>query len=249
MAVPTTLFNFCEVRWIIPATIVAGTYDTTNIYKSSSESQNYQLLASISNITATSYTDTTTSITAKDAANYMVLWSHSTTGIYSSSSLAYKAPTPREQRLILQLRDYLSRFITNRLADEELRQYLEFAVNAFNIYSPITNFGLSDLPKQMEPLLMTGAVILGVSYNMLGIGFTDIGYSDQGFQLTTSRYDKMAGAFDKMLSMYNNLLSIAKMEYAEGPEGVGTVALPIGMGGNIGRGVMGVFDLLGSLGR
>ena len=249
MTPPTTLFTSITVQWVIPAAITSALYDTTNIYVSTTESQNYSLLASISGITTTTYADTTRGIQSKDVVHYMVVFSHSTTGIYSQSYLAYKAPTPREQRLILQLRDYLSRFITNRLADEEIRQYLEFSLNSINLYSPITNFDMFGIPKQLEPLLMTGALIIGVSYNMLGIGFTDIGYSDQGFQLTTSRFDKMSTTLDKILGMYNSLLSIAKMEYAEGPDGVGTVSLPIGCGGNLNRGIMNVFDLLGCLGR
>jgi hypothetical protein len=254
MAPPDTLFTHVEVCWTIPAGVTTALYDTVNIYVSSTETQSYALLASVDleespGVLRTRYIDTQRTITARDSAHYMVIFSDSTSGAYSDSYLTYKTLTPLEQRLILQLRDYLSRFITNRLADEELRQYIELSLNSINLYSPATGFTVFSLPKQLEPLVITGAVILGVAYNMLGIGFTDISYSDQGFQLTTSRYDKMSGMFDKVLGMYNNLLAVAKLEYAEGPQGVGTVSLPIGLGGNLNRGIMNVFDLLGALGR
>lgn len=250
MPPPSTLFAYTEINWTIPAGITPALYNTVNIYRSSTEAQNYILLTTIAFTgVETRYTDTSMALASKESVHYMVIFSHSVSGVYSQSYLTYKTLCPLEQRMVLQLRDYLSRFITNRLADEELRQYIEMSLNSINIYSPTTEFNVFSLPKEFEPLVITGAVILGVAYNMLGIGFTDISYTDQGFQLTTSRYDKMAGMFDKVLAMYNNLLAVAKLEYAPGPAGVGTVSLPIGLGGNLNRGIMNVFDLLGALGR
>lgn len=253
MPPPSTLNQFTELNWVIPAGVTSVLYDTINIYTASSESQTYRLLTTIPFLSGgfpqTKYTDLSKPMTSKENVHYMVIFSNSISGAYTNSYLTFKTLTPLEQRLVLQLRDYLSRFITNRLADEELRQYIEAALNSINIYSPATGFTIFSMPKEFEPLLLTGALILGISFNMLGIGFTDISYSDQGFQLTTSRMDKMGTTFDKILGMYNNLLAIAKLEYAPGPAGVGTVSLPIGMGGNLNRGIMGVFDLLGALGR
>jgi len=254
MAVPAQLFKNLTVNWAIPPGIAGGTgpgqYDQVNIYRSSSEAQNYTLLASIPFTgVETYYVDTSKNITAKGGIFYMVVWSNSVTGAVSNSYLTYKSLSPREQRIILQLRDSLSRFITNRLADEEIRQYLDQGLQSVNIYSPTTGFDIFTLPPSLEPLVILGALIMGVSHNMLGIGFTDISYSDQGFQLTANRMDKMATTFDKILGQYNNLLSIAKLDYAEGGTGVGTVMLPIGMGGNLNRGIMNVFDLLSAVGR
>lgn len=253
MAVPNILFQNIEVNWVIPADITPALYDTVNIYKSANESQTFVLLASIpleiSGIPQTKYTDVTSAINAKNVSHYMVVFSHSTSGLVSASHLTYKSLSPREQRIVMQLRDYLSRFITNRLADEELRQYIELSLNSMNIYAPQTMFTIFSLPQALEPLLITGSVILGSAYNMLGIGFTDINYTDQGFSLTTDRYNKMTGVFDKTLKMYNDLLAIAKLDYAPGPEGVGTVALPIGLGGNLNRGILNIFDLLSAIGR
>ena len=254
MTVPAQLFKNLTVNWSIPAGFAGGTgagqYDAVNIYRSSSEAQNYTLLASIPFTgVETSYVDASKSITSKGGIFYMVVFSNSVTGAVSSGYLTYKSLSPREQRMVLQLRDALSRFITNRLADEEIRQYLDQGLNTFNVYSPTTGFDIFTLPQREEPLVILGAMIMGVSQNMLGIGFTDISYSDQGFSLTAARMDKMATTFDKILGQYNNLLSIAKMDYAEGGTGVGTVMLPIGMGGNLNRGILNVFDLLSAVGR
>ena len=246
MAVPENLFKQCTVQWVLPSDVAA--YDTVNIYQSSNEAQDYRLVASLTPI-VTSWADPSTSLASKGGSHYMVIFSNSITGVYSNSYLTYKALSPREQRMVLQLRDSLSRFITNRLADEEIRQYLEQGLQNFNVYSPTTGFDIFNLPQREEPLVILGAMIMGVSQNMLGIGFTDISYSDQGFSLTASRMDKMNSTLEKILGAYNNLLAIAKLDYAEGGAGVGTVMLPIGMGGNLNRGIMGIFDLLSAVGR
>lgn len=252
-AVPLNLYQNVVVRWAIPSGITSELYDTTNIYRSGTEAQNYTFLSSIPFVVAgvpqTQYVDITAALALKDSYFYNVLFSHSMTGLLSTSYLAYKALTPREQRILLQLRDALSRFITNRLADEEIRQYMQEALQALNIYSPTTTFNFFSLPEGLEPLVILGALIFGIIKNMLGIGFTDISYSDQGFSLAASRMDKMTTALDKIVAQYNGLLAIAKLEYAEGGEGVGTIALPIGMGGNLNRGIMNVFDLLSAVGR
>ena len=254
MAVPNKLFQNLEVRWSIPAGVAGGTgpnqYDTFNIYRSDTEAQNYTLLASLPFTgVETSWVDTGKNITTKGTIFYMVVFSNSVNGAVSASYLTYKTLSPREQRLVLQLRDALSRFITNRLADEEIRQYLDQGIQAFNVYSPTTGFDIFTLPQREEPLVILSALIMGVMQNMLGIGFTDISYSDQGFQLTASRMDKMSTTLDKILKSYNDLLAIAKMDYAEGGDSVGTIMLPIGIGGNISRGIMNVFDLLSAVGR
>ncbi len=253
MAVPEIIFQNIEVKWVIPSGVTSALYDTVNVYSSSDETQGYVLLVSLSFLDGsnprTSYVDLTKHISTKNTSHYTIIFSHSVSGILSDSYLAYKALTPREQRIVFQLRDGLSRFITNRLADEEVRQYIDLGINGFNIYPPVTQFTIFSLPISMEPLVITGSLIMGVGFNLLGIGFTDITYNDNGFALTSSRADKMAVTFDKVLGMYNGLLGIAKMDFAPGPIGLGTVALPVSIGGNLNRGMLNVMDLLNSMGR
>jgi hypothetical protein len=254
MAVPTNLHQYVTVKWVIPSGVVSPTYDSINIYRSSQEAGNYTLLATIDILDGddnpqTSYVDSTQSLASKDSVHYMVIFSGNSGATVSDSYLAYKALTPREQRLILQIRDSLSRFISNSLADEELRQYLEQGLQGVNVYSPTTSFTAFDLPQSLEPLVILGAVIFGSAHNMLKIGFTDIQYSDQGWSLTANRMDKMGQQFDRIIKLYNELLAIAKLDYAEGPVAAGTCMLPISLGGNLGRSVLEIFNLIGSAGR
>ncbi|GAF95944.1 unnamed protein product, partial [marine sediment metagenome] len=157
MAVPEIIFQNIEVKWAIPSGITSTLYDTVNIYYSSDEAQGYMLLASLSFLDGstprTSYTDLTKHISTKSTSHYTVIFSHSVSGLLSDSYIAYKSLTPREQRIVYQLRDGLSRFITNRLADEEIRQYTDLGLHGFNIYPPVTQFTMFTLPISMEPLV------------------------------------------------------------------------------------------------
>lgn len=253
MAAPTNLFQNVVVKWAIPAGITSAVYDTTNIYSSSTEGQQYTLLASIpfldlAGSPQTSYTDATRGLVTKDTVFYMVVFSHSTSGALSDSYLAYKALSPREQRLVYQIRDALSQFVTNTLADEEVRMYLEQGLQGVNMYSPTTDFTTFTMPASLEPLVLWGAIIFGASQNMMRIGFTDIQYSDQGWSLTANRMDKMGATFDRLIKAYNEMLALAKLDYASGPTSIGTLMMPLGLSGKIGP-VLEAYNALGSSGR
>lgn len=242
-----SILSYVQINWVLP-TVSAGTYDTVNIYRSGNEASGYSKIGTVA-WPATSYTDTSKAIASKDSVSYVVTFSLSTVpGVESDYVLTYKTLSPREKRIIFQLRDSLSRFITNRLADEEIRQYLDQGIGMFNARPPATEFDIFTLPKTMEPLVLYGSLIAGVSNNMLGIGFTDVSYTDNGWQLSGNRMDKMNSTLDKVLKIYDDLIRPAKLEFAYGGDAIGTVSLPIGIGGRVGN-VLGLFDMLSSLGR
>ena len=49
--------------------------------------------------------------------------------------------------------------------------------------------------------------------------------------------------------MYQDMLKLAKMDFMYGGASVGTIQLPIGIGGNIQRGILNVLDIFTSVGR
>jgi len=241
------ILTYVQINWTLP-TVAAGTYDTINVYRSGSESTGYTKIGTAA-WPATTYTDTEKTLSAKETVNYVVTFSLSTVpGVESEYALTYKTLSPREKRMVFQIRDSISRFVTNRLADEEIRQYLEQGISAFNIRPPATEFDIFNLPKNMEPLVLYGALIFGVTNNMLGIGFTDVSYTDNGWQMTGNRMEKMNSTLEKVLGIYDKLILPAKLEFAYGGDAIGTVSLPIGIGGRVGN-VLGLFDVLSSLGR
>lgn len=238
---------YTTVLWEVPPHLTTD-YDTVNIYRSTNESKGYVKIAS-QLITITSYIDKSIDIGNKDGYYYTVTFSSSTGSVQDTNYfLAHKALTPREQRMIFQLRDSLSRFISDRLADEEIRQYLQQGLQSLNVFSPTTAFTMVSLPNNLEQLVLIGSLIWGVTNNLLGIGFTDINYSDNGWSLTTNRMDKMNSTLDKILKIYADSVKMAKMDYAPSASINVTVPLPMATGGRMGN-IMGMMDLLGALGR
>jgi hypothetical protein len=57
------------------------------------------------------------------------------------------------------------------------------------------------------------------------------------------------GAGGAIGSTSNSLLALSKMDYISAGASVGTIALPISIGGNMNKGALNVLDLLTSLGR
>ena len=239
-----TLYNYTIVTW----DTVPAAYDTVNIYKSNQESQGYNLLTSVPS-TTTQYTDSAVNIAAKDSWFYAVVFSNSVSGAQSAPQLAWKMLTPREQKLVFQLRDIVSRFVSNRLADEELRQYIEHGLNTVNVYSPQTSFTLFSLPGNLESLVVTSAAMYGILFNMLGIGMTDINVSDHGMSMQWDRYGKMSQTLKDITAQYNSVLQLAKLEYAPSGTAIGTVQLPIGVGGRIASNLLSTLDMFQNLGR
>lgn len=247
-----------EINWVVPADIqTAGTafYDQIAIYKSASENTGYTLLISVSSKDPfanfiTSYIDTTTPSLNKDEFYYLIQFSKTSAPAFQSKYFpTYFSLTPRELRLTTQLKSYLSTFIASKLSDEDLRQGFQLALQAFNILPPITGFTIDDFPREYEPLLIAGAQIYSLLFRYLSIAITDFSYSDQGLSLNIDRGAKIKTAVDQLLANYNGLVTTAKMEFAFTGEGLGTIQLPIGLGGNIGRGILNIADLFTALGR
>lgn len=242
------------IRWAIPEGFNVDDYDSVNIFYSYKESSGYTLLYTLpvrdanNNITDR-YEDKKNFITSKDNIYYIVIYHNSVTDTSSEKILAFKETTPREQKLIYLLRDSLSKFISNKLVDEELRIYLESGLHSFNIIPPVTSFTVFNLPPNLEPLIVLSATLYGAMINMLQVSFTDINATDNGITLNIDRGSKVSNMIDKINSYYKDLVNTIKIEYAEGGQGVGSVPVPIGLAGNIGKSVMNIFDLLNALGR
>jgi len=242
--VSTSLFTYAIVNW---PTAPTG-YDTVNIYRSTNETQGFTLIASLPS-TQTQYIDTSVPIAAKDAYFYVVSFSNaSTPDVQTTPQLAWKLLTPREQKFVYQLRDITSRFVSNRLADEELRQYMQHGLQTVNVYSPETAFTMVDLPLNLEPLVLTAASMYGIMFNMLAIGMTDVNINDNGISMQFDRFGKMSGTLKEITTRYNEMLGLAKMEYADGGVAIGTSQLPIGIGGRVGS-ILGLIDAFQNLGR
>jgi hypothetical protein len=83
----------------------------------------------------------------------------------------------------------------------------------------------------------------------LGIGIRDFSYSDMGLSLNIDRGEKIRNAMKDIMDFYNKIFELAKMNFMSQGVGVGTLQLPISIGGNLNRGLLNILDIFQSLGR
>jgi hypothetical protein len=223
----------------------AGT-GTNQVYKGLTKSQ---IASQITGTWVTTWTDTTASLDIKDAYYYLIRYYNSTTDTESKFYLTFKALTPREQRLINMLKGWITPWMSACVTDDDLRAGLVLGLNAINIYPPLTTFDMNTCPKELEPLWITGSAIFTLMYRYLGVAFTDVSYTDNGLTLTLDRGGKVKQATDTALAYYNQLLALAKLEYSYGGSGVGTISMPLSLGGKMSANLLNVLDMFQATGR
>jgi len=208
-----------------------------------------QIASQVSSVWTAAWTDPTAQLEAKDSWYYLVRYYSSSTDTESKFYLTLKALTPREQRLVNMLKNWITPWMSSIVSDDDLRAGIVLAMNSINLYPPNTYFDLTNFPTTMEPLLIIGAAIFTLMYKYLGVAFTDFTYNDNGLSLTVDRSGKVKQASDMALAYYNQLLSLAKMDYAYGGSGVGTISMPLSLGGKMSANLLNVLDLFQATGR
>jgi hypothetical protein len=225
------------------ATVGTGVHSVLNgLVKSEIDSQ-------VSGNWVVNWDDTTRAMTSKDGYFYLIRYYDVTNDTESKYYLTWKSPTPKEARFIQFVRGFVTPWVSQFLTDDDIRGGIILALNYLNLQPPQTTFSLDDFPTLYEPLLYMGAGIFTLLFKYLNIAITDFNYSDNGLSLNVDRGAKVKEAIAQLLGMYNQMLSLAKLEFAYGGSSVGTVQLPIGLGGNIQRGIMNVLDIFTSVGR
>lgn len=223
----------------------AGTL-TNTVYKGLTKSQ---FASNITGTWITTWADATASLVLKDGYYYLIRYYNSTTDTESKFYLTFKALTPREQRLINMLKGWITPWMSSCVTDDDLRAGLVLGLNSINIYPPITAFDMNNCPTQIEPLWITGSAIFTLMYRYLGVAFTDVTYTDNGLTLSIDRGGKVKQATDTALAYYNQLLALAKMEYSYGGSGVGTISMPLSLGGKMSANLLNVLDMFQATGR
>ena len=208
-----------------------------------------EIVSQVAGVWVTRWSDPTSVLASKDSIYYLVRYYDTSHDLESKFYLTFKTLSPKEQRLVNMIRSWVTPWMSTCLTDDDIRAGIVLAMNAINIYPPTTSFSLNSFPTNMESLLIPGAAIFTLMFKYLGVAFTDISYNDNGLSLAIDRGAKVKTAIDTTMGYYNQLLAISKMEYAYGGSGVGTIQLPISIGGNLNKGILNVFDIFSSLGR
>lgn len=250
-----------KISWTIPVSIQgAANYDQIQIYRSSSEVTPFSLIdtipsgvASCPPVFVTSYTDNTA---GNDRNQYYGVRFYDSVGMVQSNFVpSFLELTPKESRLVYTLREMLGSVLTSdpltgvQFTDQQLLIDIELALNAFNIYPPVTSFTIENFPSDYEVMLMYLAQMFALVNKYLGLSINDYNYNDNGIALNIDRGAKINTAIANVQKIVNDLLAIIKLEFAFQGESIGTLQLPVGIGGAISRGVSNILDVFNSMGR
>lgn len=223
-------------------------------YNSDNPFVKHQIISEISSqyngIWVSNWTDPTIDIRQKDNYYYIVKYVTADRDYESKFYLTRKSLSPKEQRLVNYLKNWLSPWLTNCLTDDEIRAGIIFALQNLNIKSPVTYFSIETLPFILESTLMMGAAIYSMMYKYLGIAFTDVSYSDNGVSVTIDRGGKIQNAIDKATAYYDKIIDVAKLHYIQPGCSVGSIPLSLSLGGRLPGNIMGALsNLFNAIGR
>ena len=254
MANPIDLNVGSVVKWTIPEDIRNREgIDSVNIYRSTAENMGYELLTNIPyDADSAEYVD----LVGNRSWFYLVTFVSSTPVYESPYHITYFNPLPNELRMISFIRSSMpdiikTNDITNALTEYDYLVGLTLAVQLFNTYPPATNFRLDRFPKNYEFFIIGLAQMVTITAKYLPISVRDWSYSEPGgVTMQIDRGAKFNQALDIITKVYTQYVPLIKMDFAsELPVGLGTIQLPLGMGGIVSRGLLNVLDIFTAAGR
>jgi hypothetical protein len=253
-----------NIAWAIPFVIKEDSdYTRIRIYRGSDENDlnSYSQINEIDREDSNgneilSYTDSDG--LASPNHFYFIKYYSPSTGKLSRMGIAIFELTPKEQRLVDSLKQMLDPIITSKfnddgsfeaLSDTDLILGIRIAMSWFNSFSPVTYFNMATFPSTYEGVLLYLAQVSTLLNKYVGLSLRDFGYNDNGISLNQNFGPAIQQAISQSMGLVNSLLAIAKMEYAYGGMGVGTVQLPISVGGQLSKGISGILNIFQSSGR
>ena len=246
---PSTLGIGTDVKWTIPADISSRTdIDNVKVWRSSSENENYTELAQIDySGSSPLYYD----VTGNRGYSYLVTFLASMAPYESPWHITFFPPLPSEARLIEFIRRATPEVIAKTMTDEDFLNGLYLAVQIFNTYPPETSFSLANFPRSHQAYLIGLGQLTALTSRFLPISIRDWAYSEPGgVVMQIDRGAKMNQAMEIISKVYTQYLPLVKMDFAwDFPMGVGTVQLPLSMGGVVSRGLLNVLDIFTATGR
>ena len=244
---PTQLGIGATAKWTIPKEVSDRTdVDTVRVFKSSAEDTGYVKIADIP-YPLQHYND----VDGTRNQHYLVTFANSV-GLYESCyHLTYFMPTPKQARLIEQIRRAMPKVIQDTMTDEDYLNGLNLSVQIFNVYPPQTYFTLENFSAQHEYFLVGLGQLTALASRFLPLSIRDWRYSEPGgIVMDIDRGYKINQAMEIIANTYTQYLPLVKLDFAsESPMGLGTIQLPLSMGGVISRGLLNVLDIFTSTGR
>jgi hypothetical protein len=239
-----------KIIWKTPEAVqLDDNFKRARIFKSNSEQVGYQQITEIdikdqNGNVVNSYDDPQ----GARFQFYIVRFYDSFNNAESDFVLTRFETTPKERRLVEFIQGWIPPNF--EITDEhDILVSLNFALNNFNITPPLTAFDIDSFPADYESLLIMGTLIVVCTWKYLRVAIRDFSYTDNGLSLNIDRGAKINTTLQDMYTRYNELLKKAKLNFMRMGVGVGTLQLPLGSGGNIGRGALNILDIFSSLGR
>lgn len=239
------------VYWRIPPEIQRNisNYIGVNVYRSQTENGTYVRLNSLPiPLNVTEFEDRDVPITSKDDFYYLIRFVRSD-NTETTYYLAYTHLSPRELRLGTLLRNMMSPFLSAMLTEEDIYAGLRLGLQAFNLYPPQTSFTISNLPSDLEPLVLMLAAMFSFIQKYVPIAITDLGYSDNGLSLTIDRGSKVKTAIDMVSAFVEKYIFPYKWNYAHMGSGFGTIPIPLSLGGKMTAQLLNILDIFNVTGR
>lgn len=239
-----------EIHWINPLDL-PNSYTKTRVYRSAAEQVGHVMIAEFdttdpSGNTVLSFTDPM----GDDTLFYMLKYFDPTASReYDDFSLGFFPFTPREKRILSFVAGWVPDMIKPDLTDFDMGYAMRLALNDFNVYPPETNFSISSFPSGYEQFLVEGTKMHIVLQKYLKIAIRDFSYADAGLSLNLDRGAKLQQSREGMVAAWQAVIAQAKFNFINQGVGLGTVPLPLSLGGNLNRGMMNALDLMNMMGR
>jgi hypothetical protein len=239
-----------EVRWDIPEGLDIAQYNKTRLLRSIYEQVGYQSVAEIDtqdgDEAVTRYIDNE----GNNTHFYLIRFYDSTNDReYLDFMVGYFPMTPKERRIINYILGWVPDIMKPDITEGDLQTALRLSLNAFNVQSPATVFTIDGFPANYEQFLVQGVMLNISMLKYLKLAIRDFSYSDMGLTLNLDRGAKITKAMEDIDKQYKERMALAKLNFAHQGLGLGTVPLPISMGGQISRSALNFLDLFNSMGR
>lgn len=255
MVTPLDLNSGVVVKWIVPEEVKSLSINLVKIYRSFKENEGYQLLNSIQT-QPSSIVDEYKDPEGKRDYYYLVTFCNSENNYESNYQITYFYPTPYEMKLIYRIKSSMPDVLRNNkffssLNDLDYLNGINLALSFFNMYPPQTNFRLENFPRRYDFLLFSLSLMFLIMSKYLPVSVKDWSYSEPGgVSMNITRGEKFSQAISIINENVGKFLPLIKMDLSSNLiVGVGTIPLPLSLGGIIPQGVMNVLDIFTAVGR
>lgn len=245
---PGQLGTGTSVSWTIPKEISVRTdLDRISVWRSSTVDSGYVVIDTVASGAAGSLVNSYLDSSAGNSrsSHYLVTFIATPASYESPYQITFFPPLPSEAKLIEQVRRSVPPVLQGLLTDEDYLNGLNMAIQIFNVYPPETNFTLATFPRTHEFFIVGLAQMLALANRYLVLSIRDFRYSEPGgVVMEMDRGGKINEAIGIITKVYTQYLPLVKLDFAsDSAMGLGTVSLPLSMGGGMSRGVMNILDL------